>query len=377
MRIEGFEIRVVEIPMRFTVQHALASRDVARNLLVAARDEAGHVGWGESCPRTYVTGETIESAGAALRDAILPALAGRRFADLPAVARGLEGVLDGPGGAAQAAFCACELAVLDLAGRRFGVSAGEVLGPVQAREVRYSGVIPSEDPGTVERLARFMAAFGATQVKVKVGPSLDVNRSLLSIARRELGEGVGLRIDANCAWSAEEAIRQLESLRGFRLVGVEQPVEARDLEGMAAVTAARLAPVVADESLCTAADAEALVARRACDVFNVRISKCGGLLNARRIHEIARRAGLGCQLGAQVGETGILSAAGRHYATRCAPDRWLEGSYGDFLLEQDITEPPVRVTQGGRAPALTAPGLGVTPDPALLEKFTREVSQLG
>jgi muconate cycloisomerase len=372
MRVAGFEVRIVEIPLRFSVQHALASREVARNLLVAARDEDGRLGWGESCPRAYVTGETIESASAALRESILPGLVGRRFADLPELAEALEGLLDGPAAGALAAFCGAELALLDLAGRRFGVSAGDVLGPVRAGEVRYSGVIASMDPGTVERMARFMSAFGAAEVKVKVGASLDENRKLLSAARAVLGDAVGLRIDANCAWSAAEAIRQLEALREFRLEGVEQPVPARDLDGMAAVTAAGLVPVVADESLCSASDAEALVRRRACDVFNVRISKCGGLLGSRRVHEIATRAGLACQLGAQVGETGVLSAAGRHYATRCAPVRWLEGSYGDFLLEQDVTEPPVRITEGGRAPALTAPGLGVTPVPALLDKFTRD-----
>jgi muconate cycloisomerase len=226
-------------------------------------------------------------------------------------------------------------------------------------------------------MARFMREFEVEAVKVKVGTSLEANRELLGIARRILGEGVSLRIDANCAWSSDEAIRQLEALAEFDLHGVEQPLPAKDLAGMAEVTAAGLVPVVADESLCSLADAEALIRARGCDVFNIRIAKCGGIINAGRIHRRAQAAGLRCQLGAQVGETGILSAAGRHYATRCAPIVWLEGSYGELLLERDLTEPSVTVGKGGRAAALHTPGLGVAPAPRWLEAYTLEVLPLG
>jgi L-alanine-DL-glutamate epimerase-like enolase superfamily enzyme len=141
---------------------------------------------------------------------------------------------------------------------------------------------------------------------------------------------------------------------------------------MREVTAAGLVPVVADESLCSLEDARTLIRERACDVFNVRISKCGGLVNAGRIDRLAREAGLACQLGAQVGEAGILSAAGRHYATRSAGVRWCEGSYGKLLLEEDITDPDVTVGPGGMAPALEGVGIGVTPVAERLQRYEHE-----
>jgi muconate cycloisomerase len=185
-----------------------------------------------------------------------------------------------------------------------------------------------------------------------------------------------LRIDANCAWTAETGIAQLKAMEEFRLAGVEQPVPGEDIDGMAAITATGLVPVVADESLCSLADAETLIARRACDVFNLRVSKCGGLYNTGRIHAAAREAGLKCQLGAQVGETGILSAAGRHIATRCADILWREGSYGKLLLEQDIVEPDITVGPEGRAGALQTPGLGVRPVADLVERYVTERTRL-
>jgi muconate cycloisomerase len=369
MKLTQFDIITVDIPMRQSVRHALAERNVARNILVAAHDEKGGVGWGECCPRPYVTGETIDSVKQDLTTTILPQLLDRELASFEEAADMLVPLLDSMARNQQAAFCAAELAVLDLAGNRFATSAGMVLGPVQTPQVRYSGVIATDDIESVKQNAAFMAKFGVGDVKIKVGASLESNLEILTTTRAILGDQVTLRIDANCAWSATETIRQLTAMQAFSLTGVEQPVPGEDIDGMRTVTAAKLVPVVADESLCSLEDARTLIQEQACDIFNVRISKCGGLINAGRIDQLARAAGLDCQLGAQVGEAGILSAAGRHYATRSQGVRWCEGSYGQLLLEEDITEPDVTVGPGGMAPALETHGLGVTPAPERLQRY--------
>jgi L-alanine-DL-glutamate epimerase-like enolase superfamily enzyme len=372
MKLTRFDIITVDIPMRQSVRHALAERNVARNILVAAYDETGSVGWGECCPRPYVTGETIDSVKQDLSTTILPQLLGCEPDSVEQTTAVLVPLLDSMARNQQAAFCAAELAVLDLAGKHFGTSAGMVLGPVQTPQVRYSGVIATDDIESVKTNAAFMAKFGVGDVKVKVGASLESNLEILGTARAILGDKVTLRIDANCAWSAEETIHQLAAMQGFSLTGVEQPVPGEDIEGMRTVTAAKLVPVVADESLCSLEDAGTLIREQACDIFNVRISKCGGLINAGRIDQLARAAGLACQLGAQVGEAGILSAAGRHYATRSQGVRWCEGSYGQLLLEEDITEPDVTVGPGGVAPALETDGIGVIPVPERLQRYEHE-----
>jgi L-alanine-DL-glutamate epimerase-like enolase superfamily enzyme len=376
MKMTRFDIIIVDIPMRQAVRHALAERSIARNILVAAQDEAGNTGWGECCPRPYVTGETIDSVKQDLGTTILPRLLDRELESFEQTRTLLEPLLDSMRRNQQAAFCAAELAVLDLAGRHFGCSAGMVLGPVQAPQVRYSGVIATDEIESVQQNATFMAKFGVGDVKVKVGTSLESNLEILAAARAILGEDVTLRIDANCAWSPEETLRQLEAMQTFSLTGVEQPVPGEDIAGMRTVTAAKLVPVVADESLCSLEDARTLIREQACDVFNVRISKCGGLINAGRIDRMAREAGLACQLGAQVGEAGILSAAGRHYATRTPGVRWCEGSYGKLLLEEDITGPDITVGPGGMAPALEGSGIGVVPLPERLQRYEQARERL-
>ena len=370
MRLASFEILVVEIPLRVAVEHALAEHQVARNVVVAAHDGEGRTGWGESCPRTYVTGETVVGARELLRSRILPDLLGAEADSFEAVTRRMQTALEVLARDQQAAFCAAELAVLDLAGQVFGISAGAVFGPVRRERARYSGVIAAGNREGVERYAEIAREAGAAEVKVKVGADLDDNLRVLESARELLGDGVELRIDANCAWDVAGAIAQLEAMAPFRLAGVEQPLPARDLPGLRELTAAGIVPVVVDESLATLDDARRLVDRRACDIFNVRISKVGGLVNAARIQRCAQAAGLECQLGAQVGETGLLSAAGRHFATRVDDVRWCEGSYDRVLLETQITSPDITAGPGGWADAITGPGLGVVPAPEALEACT-------
>ncbi len=373
MKIAGFSVYTIEIPMRVSVSHALAERKVAKNILVRAQGENGVMGWGECCPRPYVTGETIDSVKEDLSENILPRFAGQKFPGIEQVKQTLSVILDELKRNQLAAFCACELALLDLAGKTFGTSAGTVIGPICHNKVRYSGVIATSKPSKAKKYAWLMRLLGFKEVKVKVGESLDLNLEILKVARSVLGPKVSLRIDANCAWSGEESIRQLEAMTEFDLVGVEQPVGGDDLEGMKQVTAAGLVPVVADESLCSISDAETLIREKGCDIFNIRISKCGGLINSERIYQKAMDADIACQMGAQVGETGFLSAAGRQLATRCEFITWLEGSYGGLLLKRDVARPRTTIGYGGWAKALNRPGLGVQPISKRIEKYKTDM----
>ena len=241
---------------------------------------------------------------------------------------------------------------------------------VCADPVIYSGIIAGKTDETIAEQIDLNRGLGVEHVKIKVGESAARNIEIVSRARQELGDAVSLRIDANCAWDGPEGVRQLQALSPFRIDGVEQPTPANDIEGLITITKSGVVPVVVDESLCSTADALALIDAGACDIFNIRVSKCGGLSNAARLHAMAMDAGLRCQLGAQVGETGILSAAGRHYATRSDGVLWCEGSFGKLLLKEEIMTPDVAVGAGGVAHAIRSEGLGVTPDEDLLSDYT-------
>ena len=81
---------------------------------------------------------------------------------------------------------------------------------------------------------------------------------------------------------------------------------------------------------------ERAVARGECDLFNLRLSKCGGFIPTLRLAQFAKAHGLACQLGCQVGETAVLSAAGRHFAASVGGLRFLEGSYDRHLVREAL-----------------------------------------
>jgi muconate cycloisomerase len=123
-----------------------------------------------------------------------------------------------------------------------------------------------------------------------------------------------------------------------------------------------------DESLCGIADAERAVRGNLCDRFNLRLSKCGGFIAALALAQFAKRHSLQCQLGCQVGETAILSAAGRHFATSVAGLTAVEGSFDRHLVRESLADRDITFRRGGWAPALAGFGLGIQVDPAALAR---------
>jgi L-alanine-DL-glutamate epimerase-like enolase superfamily enzyme len=355
-KVTAIEVLTANLPFRFSFGHALAERSETTNVYVRLTLDDGAVGFGEGVPREYVTGETLEAATSALTIRYAPPLVGRELESLDDVPRTIDEATADDGELAPSARCALELALLDAAGHAFGQPAADVLERDRASVVHYDAVIPFSSPKKLFAVALVVRALGMRNVKVKVGDDLDYDDRTL---RRMLGRGVDLRVDANCAWNAEQALRAIERLRRHRISAVEQPLPGEDFEGMCRVTAETPELIIADESLRTPEEARALAAERGCDAFNIRVSKCGGLLRSMEIARIAREHGLVNVVGAQVGESGILSAAGRHLAAAIRDPRYVEGSAGRLLLKEDLTEENVLPGRRGRATPFAGPGLGV------------------
>ena len=204
--------------------------------------------------------------------------------------------------------------------------------------------------------------YGFADCKVKVGHPGDDDAERIRTIRRWIGRRMDLRVDANEAWPAAELRKKLEPLIPFRISCVEQPVPHAEVNCLAEARKQIAVPIMLDESLTSMVDAEAAIAAKTCDLFNIRLSKCGGYLASLRIAAAAQAAGLGYQLGCHPGETGVLSAAGRHWACSVDRARYLEGSYDRHLFDRLLTNEDITFGYGGCAPAIKRPGLGVTID---------------
>jgi muconate cycloisomerase len=381
MRVVEVVAYHVRIPLRRPIRHASHARTESDNLVVACRLEDGTTGYGEGVPRAYVTGETIDDALALLRRSDLPGLlqagAGATFAEAVGFTERLA-LAPVPGDdrrcRGNATRCALELALLDAFGKHFGRPVAAVT-PQAAPElheprewVRYSTAITSAQGLKARLAATLMRLYGFRQCKVKVGIAGQDDVRRLRTIRRAVGPDMDLRVDANEAWSPGEVAERIQELEPFGITSVEQPVRHEDVACLAEVRRRVRTPIMHDESLCSLVDAEAAVRDGTCDLFNIRLSKCGGFLPSLRLAEFARRHGLGYQLGCQVGETAILSAAGRHFACSVGRIRYLEGSYDRRLVRESLATRDITFGYGGRAPALAGPGLGVTVDEAALRR---------
>ena len=376
--LTAFEVR---IPLRKPIRHASHTRSASDNVVVRCVLEDGTGGFGEGVPRDYVTGETVASALALLKETDLrPQLApcGEfaqavamvercRLNPVPGDDRGCQG---------NAARCALELALLDAYGRHFGeplaavtcLVAPELYAP--RPRVRYSGAIMGASGFKLRLAAWMMRLYGFDQLKVKVGIPGQNDSRRLEVVRKRLGDQRDLRVDANEAWAPDEVERRIGELERFQISAVEQPVAHEHVEALAEVRGRVSVPIMLDESLCSYADAERAVARGTCDLFNIRLSKCGGFIPSLRLAQLARRHGLGYQLGCQVGETALLSAAGRHFAATVAGLRYVEGSYDRHLVREALGTQDLTFGRGGWADALAGPGLGIRVDPVALERVT-------
>ena len=380
--IEALSIYRLRIPFHQAFSHALHSREESDAIVVKVSGSDGRSGFGEGLARVYVTGETTESMIARIRDFLAPRVFQESFSpgwqtidqlqslqpDWTRNSPSNNGVI-----AWNAAFCAVELALLDWSLRADHSALADYLPPARF-EVVYSGVISADSPKDAAALAQRMARLGLAQIKIKVGTPGDAAR--LEAVRKAVGSAVELRADANGAWSAAQAIEQLTLLAPFKLALIEQPVAADDIAGMKQVRAQCGIPVMADESLVTIEQARRLIAEKACDLFNIRLSKNGGISGSLAIAKLAKGGGIKIQVGAQVGETGILSAAGRTFAAHMSELACAEGSFGTWLLSEDITYDTLAFGLGGRAPLLKSRGLSVTVKQEALDRLTVEKLEL-
>ena len=376
MRLVAATLYALRIPFVESFSHSATERRWSDSVVVRVRDEAGTEGFGEGTPRPYVTGEIVETMLDHLTCELWPRVADRELppaCNLEALAAFLPETSLAGAIAPHASRAALELAVLDCALRRAGRPLATLLPPRRSR-VTYSGVITAGPIARAVQHARQMRAIGLHDVKVKVGFDDDIAR--VTAVRGALGHDASLRLDANGAWSFERAVHVLNAVAPLGIAAVEQPLPRGPVEDLARLRQAIPVPIMADESLVTPADAEALIAGEAVDLFNVRISKCGGLARSLAIAERAAKAGVGVQVGSQVGETAILSAAGRHLAAALPTVAFVEGSFGTLLLAEDVSVESVRFGHRGEASLLTGPGLGIRVVEERLRRRTVAVHEL-
>jgi L-Ala-D/L-Glu epimerase len=346
IRIERLTARALSVPLIEPFVIATGRVDVTRAVEIevhVARGSARAVGLGEAACLPPVTPE--DQPDAAIERLAAELLSGSRF----------ETRRSALGPVARAGL---DTALADAASSLAGIPLRTWLGgPAGPARLETDVTVAIATPEKMAELARGWVARGFRSLKVKVGKDLDSDaRALEAIGRA--APTAKLRVDANAGYTAEQAIELARACGrlGLQVECWEQPCAADDLEGLAAVSAALEAPVVADESVKTLADVEALVRLRYADGVNLKLAKTGSLQECVRMGRLAREAGLRVMVGGMV-ETRLGMTAAAHVACAVGGVDFVDLDTA-WLLAEDSYEGGYEA-DGPRYTMPERPGLGV------------------
>lgn len=358
MRIEGFELRRIALPLVSPFRTSFGTQS-ARDVLLVKVVTDGAEGWGEcvSPVAPVYSPEYTEGAADVLRRFLIPAVSGVR--DANAVAALTHAFKGHP-----MAKAALEAAVLDAELRAEGRSLARELGSVRGRvPCGVSVGIMDSIPELLDVVGGFLAE-GYVRIKLKIEPGWDVDA--VRAVREAYGDDVLLQVDANTAYTLGDA-RHLAKLDDFDLLLIEQPLAEEDILGHADLAGVLKTPICLDESITSAQTAAAAIRLGATSVINIKAGRVGGYLEARRIHDVASAAGIPVWCGGML-ETGIGRAA--NVALAALPGFTLPGdvSASSRFYETDITEP--FVMDAGYLDVPQSPGIGRAPIPEVLGELT-------
>ncbi|MEN6561521.1 MAG: dipeptide epimerase [Acidobacteriota bacterium] len=362
LKIAGVEIYLFDIGLTSPFRIAIGTMTAATELLVRIRTDQGVTGIGEACPFPPITGET-QATNAAAAKAIRDMIIGKDPLAIDDLLR-LIGPIVHSNPSAVAAF---DMALFDILGKAAGLPLFRLLGGTKS--VFETDITTSID--TLEKMtaeSKGYADMGYKTLKVKVGLDPDEDFARISAIRAAVGPKTAIRVDANQGWTVPQAVYALRKLEPLAIQLCEQPVLASDTAGLAAVRAQSPISIMADEALFGPADAVKLIRAGACDTFNIKLMKAGGMLNAIRIAHVADAANMRCMVGCMLESRLGLTAAAHVVASQA------NIVYADLDGNSEHVIDPIVGGITVKAGTLTVPetpGLGCDVDPAFVRKLAK------
>jgi O-succinylbenzoate synthase len=344
---------LVRLPLIRPFTTSSHTKDHLDHILVRARDSSGAEGWGEcaSAADPYYCSETTESSWHILRDFLIPEVLGIEWQHPDQAAETWQAVRGN-----NFAKAGLEMACWDLFTRATNVSLAEALGGT--RKEIHSGVSLGIEPtvqGILEQVERFLDQ-GYRRIKMKIGPGRDL---AYLRAVRERWPDVLLMADANSAYSLENPahVQALRALDDLNLMMIEQPLADDDIVDHARLQAELATPICLDESIHSVHDARKALDLKSCRIINIKVSRLGGLSEAKRVHDLCLSREVPVWCGG-MHEFGVGRAG--NVAISSLPGFTLPGdvSGSDRAYREDIVDPPIRAHAGAISVPWDRPGLG-------------------
>lgn len=310
MKISDIRLGHISLPLKKTFKTALRTVESIEDLVVFVYTDTGNVGVGEVPPTVVITGDTENSAKAAINEVFKKTIIGMDIENIESILIAVNNAMINN----TSAKAAIDSALYDLYGQLYKAPLYKLLGGYR-KEIYTDVTISVNNPDKMASDSVEAVKTGYKILKVKVGKEPEKDLERLKVIRAAIGSDIILRIDANQGWKPKEAVKIINKIEdsGINAELIEQPVKAKDIEGMKYVTDNVLTPILADESIFSPADALKVLQMRAADLINIKLMKSAGIYNALKMCSLAETYGVECMLGCML-ESKISIAAAAHLA---------------------------------------------------------------
>jgi L-alanine-DL-glutamate epimerase-like enolase superfamily enzyme len=310
MRITKAEFIPIRAKGTSTLRISKGSTQVAYSVLVKVETDEGTIGFGEavSGPPGYPE-ELQEEIIAALKHYLQPDLFREDPSNILAIREKMDRIINGKYWTKAAVITA----LYDLMGKARKVPVYKLLGGTWRERIpNLAGMVGIDTPDNMVRKALSFTEKGATTIKLKIGDTVNADADRILAVREAIGPEIGIRVDANSHYQAEEAIRLIKKVEKYNILHVEAPVDKHDIISMAKVNQSVDVPIMSDESVRNPIEAKTLCEMNAVDIIKVKVTKMGFDL-AGSILKIAKDSGKKCILGHML-ELGVAGTAEAHFA---------------------------------------------------------------
>jgi L-alanine-DL-glutamate epimerase-like enolase superfamily enzyme/pimeloyl-ACP methyl ester carboxylesterase len=340
----------LKLKLKTTFRHAAATRCEGESIWVQAKRNKNK-GYGEGCPRVYVAGDDLESSLRWVKENFSIEKADiDSVDDLKQWVEKNNMVID----KYPSAWCAIEMALLDLFSQEQGCNVETLLGFDEYKLCgRYTAVLGDDEKWKYTTLLDQYLIRGVTDFKIKLNGNIERDREKLHILEglciQYHVKDIRIRFDANNLWKdrCDEAIVHIKALGGH-VYALEEPVGSRNTLDISKISIATGLPVILDESLCTLEDLSLFKHIQGKFIANIKISRVGGLIRTLKLIEEIKRMSWPVIIGCHTGETSLLTRAALLAASAAGESLIAqEGAFGDYLMEREPVEPILKFGRDG------------------------------
>lgn len=366
LTITSIEIYKFLLPLKEPFVISLGTQYNADNVLVIIRTNEGIVGYGECSPYMSINGESGDTCFI-VGQYLAQSLKGKNPLNIQACIVAMDRTIYGN----QSIKSAFDMALYDIAAKHANMPLYQFLGGAKNKTITTDMTVGIGSPEKMANDALRFKQEGFPAIKVKLGTTTQQDLARIKAIREAVGNELPLRIDANQGWDVPTAIATLKALAPYNMEHCEEPIARWNFMQLPTIKKESPIKIMADESCCTQHDAARLAQLNACDYFNIKLGKSGGIFNALQIVDEGNKANIKLQIGSFM-ESRLATSAFVHFA-------YSNDSIVHFdldtplMMAEDPIQDGLQYKANGIVEINDAPGIGASIDEAYLDQLDKVI----